>query len=273
MSRFWRTPLFALAGLGLMLGACGDDDNDNDSDDIVLYGVTPDNELVRFTAAEPGDVTTRAITGLEIGTAIRAIDYRPANGVLYGLGTDSYVYTINTATGAATPVGTGVVPSIPGATFAWDFNPTVDRIRVITSTNDNRRLDPATGLQSFDDTDVAYAFGDVNEGEAPAIVGAAYTNNVEGAATTTLYVIDQELSILALVNPPNEGTLNTVGELGIDVAGDGGFDISPDSIAYAALVPLGSSTPSLYTIDITTGAATLVGAINSERLTGLTVKP
>lgn len=273
MPRFWRAPVFALATLGLLLAACGGDDDDDNDGGIVLFGVTPDNELVRFTVEDPSEVTTTAITGLEVGDAIRALDYRPADGVLYGLGTDSYVYTINTSTGVATPVGTGVDPAIPGTVFGWDFNPVADRIRVITNTQDNRRLDPGTGAQTSDDGDVSYVTGDDNEGETPGVTGAAYSNNFAGAATTVLFALDQNTDALVLVNPPNAGDLTTVGSLGVDIAGDAGFDISADSVAYAAIVPMGSSTPSLYTIDLATGTATLVGAIGSERLTGLAVRP
>lgn len=275
MSRFWRTPLFALAGLSLVLGAgaCGDDDDGDDDSSPVLYGVTPDNELVRFRADDPQDVTTRAITGLGLGDAIRAIDYRPADGVLYGLGSDNQIYTINASTGAATALDSTITPAIVGATFGFDFNPVVDRIRVVSDGDENYRLQPATGAVVFVDTDLNWAVGDVNAASGIGLVGAAYTNNFDGAATTVLYGIEQTSNSLVSINPPNNGTLNTVGALGVDVTGDAGFDISADSVAYAAIVPSGSSVPALYTIDLATGLATKVGDINSERLTGLAVRP
>jgi hypothetical protein len=274
MSPFWRAPLFALAGLSLLLGACSDDDDDGDDDSSpVLFGVTPDNELVRFRVNSPDDVSTTAITGLEIGEAIRAIDFRPADGVLYGLGTDNQIYTINTSTGAATALDSTITPAIVGATFGFDFNPVVDRIRVVADGDENYRLDPATGAVAFVDTDLGWTGGDVNAASGIGLVGAAYTNNVAGAATTVLYGIEQTSNSLVSISPPNNGQLNTIGALGVDVTGDAGFDISADSVAYAAIVPSGSTVPALYTIDLTTGAATKVGDIASERLTGLAVRP
>lgn len=43
----------------------------------------------------------------------------------------------------------------------------------------------------------------------------AYTNSYIGATATTLYNIDDSLGILTTQLPPNNGTLNTVGSLGI----------------------------------------------------------
>ncbi len=73
-------------------------------------------------------------------------------------------------------------------------------------------------------------------------------------------------------NPPNNGTLNTVGPLGINVVAANGFDVSGlTGIAYAALQLAGYPEWSLYTIDLTTGAATAIGPICGERLEGLSV--
>ncbi len=56
-------------------------------------------------------------------------------------------------------------------------------------------------------------------------------------------------------DPPNNGTLVEVGALGINVETVGGFDISSrGGMAYAAL-KVGEKS-AIYTINITTGAAT-----------------
>ena len=71
-----------------------------------IYGVTSSNQLVRFGATSPGNVTTvGAITGLQSGENVLGIDFRPATGQLYALGSNSRIYTINKKTGAATLVG------------------------------------------------------------------------------------------------------------------------------------------------------------------------
>jgi len=65
-----------------------------------------------------------------------------------------------------------------------------------------------------------------------------------------------------LQNPPNNGTLVSVGALGVDAGDNAGFDISSvDGVAYAALQVTPSASSGLYRIDLTTGRATLVGRI------------
>jgi hypothetical protein len=60
---------------------------------------------------------------------------------------------------------------------------------------------------------------------------------------------------------PNTGTLLGVGPLGFNTSDLVGFDISRGSaIAYASLTTPGASS-GLFTINLGTGAATLVGAI------------
>jgi hypothetical protein len=39
------------------------------------------------------------------------------------------LFTVNTASGALTAIGTGLTPALSGTSFGFDFNPTVDRIR------------------------------------------------------------------------------------------------------------------------------------------------
>jgi hypothetical protein len=71
-----------------------------------IYGVTTGNQLVRFNAASPGTLTNvGAITGLQAGEQILGIDFRPATGQLFGLGSTSRLYVIDKTTGAAAAVG------------------------------------------------------------------------------------------------------------------------------------------------------------------------
>ncbi|MEJ7608635.1 MAG: DUF4394 domain-containing protein, partial [Bryobacteraceae bacterium] len=104
----------------------------------------------------------------------------------------------------------------------------------------------------------------------PNIGAAAYTNNFAGAASTTLYDIDFFRDRVVIQNPPNSGTLMRVGELapltppmGADITSElVAFDISGLSgIAYASLTSPGASASSLYTVDLATGQANLVGTI------------
>jgi hypothetical protein len=212
-----------------------------------VFGLNSANQIVRFNSATPGTVTVvGTISGLQAGETILATDFRPANGQLYALGSSSRLYTINLTTGAATQVGTAGAFTLSGTEFGFDFNPTVDRIRVISNTGQNLRLNPNDGTLSATD-------GTLN----PATTGAtaaAYTNNFAGATTTTLYVIDTNADALFIQNPPNAGTLIRVGALGVDASGLNGFDIDANGTAYATLTVGG--TTRLYTINLTTGAAT-----------------
>ena len=186
---------------------------------------------------------------------------RPANRQVYAFTTASRIYTLNPATGALIAVGTtSFTPGISGGQFGWDFNPTVDRIRLTSDARQNLRLNPDTGAIAAVDGQLAYAAGDSGAAATPRIVGSAYTNNMAGATTTQLFDIDSGRDVLALQNPPNDGTLVTIGALSVDTADRVGFDISSvDGVAYASLEVGGTS--SLYTINLGTGAATLVGRI------------
>ena len=115
------------------------------------------------------------------------IDFRPANGMLYGLGSSSRIYTIDRTTAAATVVGDGAAftPALAGQAHGFDFNPVADRIRVHTDVDQNLRLDPTTGKVSVVDGTLSFAATDVNAGQSPNVVGTGYTNSVSPARTAS----------------------------------------------------------------------------------------
>src|SRR5947207_1869584 len=202
----------------------------------VIYGVDTQDNLFSFDSAAPNQIISgHFITGLSGGEHIIAIDFRPLTGELYAMSTLNKLYTVDTSTAALSAVGSGFTPQLNGNSFGFDFNPTVDRIRVVSDADQNLRLNPTTGGLAAIDTSPVYAAGDPTAGKNPSVVGAAYSNNVDGATTTTLYDIDSVLDTLVIQNPANAGTLNTVGALGVDVTNLLGFDIGPDGTAYAAM--------------------------------------
>lgn len=244
-----------------------------------VFGVTTANALVRFDSATPGTlIDSAAITGLQPGENVLGIDFRPANGQLYALGSSSRLYTIDFASApgvaTATQVGTAGAFTLSGTEFGFDFNPIVDRIRVVSDTNQDLRLNPNDGTLSATDTPLAYAGADTNAAADPNVVGSAYTNNSNLATTTTLYGIDSSLDVLVTQNPPNAGTLNTVGALGVNAVGPVGFDIHANGIAFATISTDGVSSR-LYTLSLVTGAATLVGSVGAvpTLLRGMAVSP
>jgi len=211
----------------------------------VAYGVDDANNFVTFNPASPQTQVTKAITNLQTGERIVGLDMRPANGQLYGLGSTNRLYTINMSSGAAAVVGTVLLP-LTGAEFGFDFNPTVDRIRIVSNTGVNLRVNPIDGVAAVD--------GLLNPG-TPSVTAAAYTNNFAGATATVLFDIDSNTDQLYRQDPPNNGTLVAVGALGVNVTGVNGFDIGGTSGTGFAVLTVGS-TASVYTINLTSGAAT-----------------
>ncbi len=211
----------------------------------VGYSIDNGNNLLIFDLSAPAFAVTKAITGLQAGENILGIDMRPATGQLYALGSSSRLYTINMSNGTAAVVNTvAFTPALAGTSFGFDFNPTVDRIRVVSNNGQNLRLDPNTGM-------VAVTDGPLNPG-TPAVSAAAYTNNFAGATATTLYVIDAATDKLYIQSPPNNGTLVEVGSLGINITADNGFDIGGRSGKAYGVFSIGAITK-FYTLDLTTG--------------------
>jgi hypothetical protein len=267
----WAT---TVAALGLMALGQGRAEAE------LLTGLTSTNSLVAFDSATPGTIlNTVSITGLQAGETLLGIDRRPATGALYGLGSTSRIYTINTTTGAATAVsGTPFAPALTGTAFGFDFNPVPDRIRVVGTDASNFRLNPNDGTLAGTDTPLTYAAGDSGAGLTPRVVGSAYSNNLSGTAVTTLFGIDSNRDVLVMQGgpngtpSPNGGVLTTIGSgLGFNTADLVGFDISGlTGVAFASLTPVTGGPSQLFTINLTTGAATLTGTIGTGlTLTGL----
>ena len=230
--------------------------------------------LIRFDSATPGAVTP--VGPISGATALLdGLDFRPADGFLYGYNSlTSGIYRVNTNTGVTTLVSTSSAP-VTTRILGIDFNPVPDRLRVVTDDDDNRRIDITTGVAIVDGP-LTYAAGDPNVGANPSILDAAYTNHDVNVATgTTLYYIDFNLNTLVTTSNPNAGILNTVGPLGFDTSDFLGFDIFTDlagiNTAFASLRVGG--VDGLYTINLATGAASFVGAIAANELSGLAVAP
>lgn len=218
----------------------------------VAFATTADNKLVRFNPTN-GMSNQVDIAGLATGEMIVGLDFRPAKGMLYAITNQSRLLTINTSNGQTAQVGATLTPALMGTTFGFDFNPTVDRIRLVSNTGQNLRLHPDLGT-------VAATDGNLNPG-TPSITGAAYTNNVASATTTLLYVVDSETNMLYTQSPPNDGVLVPVGPLGINLEADNGFDIGGTSNMAFGLFTVNGNR-GVYSINLTTGAATLVSSFS-----------
>ncbi len=238
-----------------------------------IYGLTNLQQLVTFDSSTRAVTSTVSLPFSITGEILVSIDVRPATGQLYALSNQNNIYRINPFSGAATPIGGTLSPAPMGSLKAIDFNPTVDRIRVLGSggSPNNLRVHPDTGAVVSNDGPLAFVvgMGDPNQGDTPAVVNGAYSNSFAGAATTVLYDLEAGNDILARQAPPNDGTLNTLGPLGFDLATSGGFtgfDISGASgTAYLVgnnLAGGGLTTNSLYQVNLATGAASVLGAVS-----------
>ena len=239
----------------------------------MAYALTDNNALLGFDTATPNSTTSAVILKSPSNTAIQdiiGIDFRPSNATLYGVGNLGGLYTINPTTGVATQVGTlqadptdvtFVYTGLNGSRFGFDFNPVADRLRITSDSDQNLRVNVGPGASTgftTTDTTISYVAGN------PNIVSSAYTNNVAGAATTTLYAIDTVTDTLYVSTNPNNGTYVPVGALGFDATALSGFDITTIGgvdFAYAALLAANSSGSKLYSINLATGAATPIGTI------------
>ena len=272
-----RFILALLIGLGAASGPSAAQD--------VIYGMTASSSigfdagvgLVRFNASTPGAVTTIGnFTGVAAGQSLRTIDFSPANGQLYAVSSNitvAQLYTVNLSTAALTPVGPGF--SLTGNTsntVSMGFNPVTNEIRVITSGNQNYRVNPTTGTLVAQDTSLAYAATDINAGKAPTMVAVTYTNHTAGASTTTAYGWDYFNDALVTIGgpngtpSPNGGSMSTIGmpppPTSLTNQAAVGMSISPvTGILYVTHDdPATGGFMSLYTRDLVTGAETLVGA-------------
>lgn len=220
--------------------------------------------LLNMTTGEPATVLFNVTLGgfAAGGEGIVAIDYRPSNGVLYGLSNQGRLYTIDPATGTCAAVSLNPVMAFTGTRFGMDFNPVTDLLRVVTDTEENVRINPNTGTLTATDTSLTPA------GTAFAL---AYTNSFAGASTTTLFLLDMATGNLMRLDNPNNGVLTTVGSYAATLT-QGGFDISAGNVALIAGSAVG--LPNLRRIDLFTGVSTGVFNIPTNfEVIGLAIIP
>lgn len=235
-----------------------------------LYGLTTDNRLLTFDTAAPTQGTAIALSGLASSEKLLGLDARPTNGQLYTLSNLGNLYTLDASTGAATFVAALKAP-INGSLLGFDFNPNADvsgaaSLRVLTAGGDNYavNVNPGANLGAVTkQTNVSSTSG------ALKLTGAAYSNNDTDPGTpTVLYAIDTVSSSLFATSAPAGGAYSLVGSLGAGTLNVFGFDIGASGVAYAGLTG-DDSYSSLYTINLQTGAASLIGAFGIQGNTAL----
>jgi hypothetical protein len=234
--------------------------------DSTVYAVLNGVTLTSFARNAPAQLAAPvAITGLQTGESVLGIDFRPANNLLYAVGSAGRLYTLDVGTGAATHVAMLAAdandPSAPftalsGTNFGVDFNPLADRLRIVSDARQNLRIVPTTGAVTTD--------GDLDF-PAPDVVASAYTQSFARPASTSLLALDAATGTLQLQNPPNDGVLRTIGRLdpALTFGPTAGFDIAggDDGLSLAVLQPTGTTQSTLYRVNPRTGAATVLGAV------------
>lgn len=241
-----------------------------------LIGLTTTNQLVQFDTASPTmGYNAVNISGLAQNERLLGMDRRPSDGKLYTLSDSGRLYTLDAGTGMATFVGTltagapaatgGAFAGLMGTAYGVDFNPVPDAgmslpsLRVVSNSGQNLRINvnAANAGQAFVD-------GPLN-GATMSIVASAYTNNDTDPATgTMLYGIDSSADALYVSSSPNAGTMQKVGDLGVNAIGITGFDVSGMGMAFAALTDGDTGLSSLYAINLSTGMASSLGSFGIQ---------
>lgn len=220
--------------------------------------------IVTFNSTSPGTLITNVpAAGLNPNERLIGIDFRPQNGLLYGVastGTSSRLVLINHQTGSITTVGSGITPPLPLSQFyGVDFNPTTDRLRIVGTDQRNIRVNPDLGAIEGTDTNLTPASGGFL-----FVDQIAHSNNIVGATQSTLFAGDANSGSFARIGgvngtpSPNGGVVNLIGSFGLPPLNQSsGMDIGPNGeilIGY---------NNTLFSVNQTSGQTTSLGAISS----------
>jgi len=262
-----------LVSLALLATAC--------EQQRTAYALTSTGRILGFDTADPTDINSEVtVRGLATDESLVQLDYRPATGTFYCITSQFRVCTVDPTTGSVTLVSqTAFAEDLANPVI--DFNPRVDRLRVISS-EQNLRVNPNDGSLAATDTPVAYDNDDVNDNRTPQLAAIAYDRNENGESATTLFGLDVTTRSLVRIGSrngspaaPDTGRLFTLGQLPVSFTVNSGFDIEPEGdTAYAALSGSGSGSV-LYRIDLDDGSADRVDVIDegNQTVISLTVGP
>ena len=215
-----------------------------------VAALSGDNTISIINTSSKSVTKTWKIQG--IGGKVLGIDVRPADGMLYAVGADGGIYTVDLASGKATMKSKLEKTLAEGSWATVDFNPVADRLRLMSNDGTNLRVNVDDGKVTTDGSH-KFADSDMHKGEKPNIVAGAYINSVKGAKETALYNIDATIGGLIKQAPPNDGTLNAVGKLGVKVE-MAAFDIWSDGQGKNEAWLMSGDW--LLSVDLATGKAT-----------------
>lgn len=265
MKRIALTLLSILSALSLVTNAKA----------VTCYALTDTAHLLSFDSTSPGSVTDKgAISGLG-GYTLVGLDIRtttqttsaanPGLGSVWTIGYSGALFQLFVITPStpptAAPIGAplvGINNSASANGWGFGFDPARDRIRFI-GVQYNYLIDPNTATYQHD-TDFA---------GFPAFSGAAYTTSSFGG-TSQFYNIDRGTS------PDRLQTSGDVSAGSVSVVGTNlGFDFSPPAaLDIFQNTSLLASNGTLYSVNLSTGVASMVGAISgAPSIRGLAIVP
>jgi hypothetical protein len=220
-----------------------------------LVSLSGDNMLQIFDSTARKVTATVQVRGLTAPLA--GMDIRPNDGMLYGLQKDGQIVTIDWKSGQATAKAKldQLLPA--NVMLTVDFNPVADRMRVVGVDGTNLRINVDDG-KTIVDGKLRFADADANKGAVPVILNGAYSNKFKGAKETALYEIDGATGAYVRQAPPNDGILNTLGNIGMKPR-KAAFNIESDGKGgNTGWLLLGDA---LSRLDIATGQVTPVGKV------------
>ena len=200
------------------------------------------------------------------------LDFNTNGGLLTGLTTNGKLYTINTDSGAATFTVTALAQGV-GTPQVINFNPAAQRLRVFSAGDINYRVTPATTAATAgtvtSDGSLTFSLTDANVGKNPiwwlrptptvSRISSPTPAPPPSTVWTPTSIVSSHASAAVPAPAGNFSVLNTVGPLGVDATGNTGLDIIGLDEAYLSVSSAASTT--LYTLNLTTGAASLKAAI------------
>jgi len=191
-----------------------------------LVAVTDRPQLISFPPTDPAALTSRMPVSGADGTTLLAIDVRPGIGELLAFSDAGVLYSIERASGTATPVGDGLDPPLDDPGFGFDVD-AGGTVRVVVATGTSVRIDASTGAVTATDPAPAYAAGDVNDGVAPRVVALA------SAPAGDPLVVDAATASLARLGA--DGSLTTIGPLYVSLTDGASLDVGADGTVYLAV--------------------------------------
>jgi hypothetical protein len=120
---------------------------------VTAFALTSEQRILNIDVERPRpSFATRTLRGFTLDTEILGIDVRPATGQLIGLGDAGGVYSIDPTpgTGGDVTLISRLNVALDGGEVAIDFNPTVDRLRVVSDLGQNLRINVDTGATIVD---------------------------------------------------------------------------------------------------------------------------